>query len=230
MIRPRGILLDFYGTVVEEDDAAITAICEEIAAAASARVAVQQVALLWSRRFARLCHNAHDREFRLQRELELRSLRGILRHFGASLDARVLSQRLYNYWRQPRVLPEARSVLRRCRAPVCLVSNIDNADLRAALDHCRLSFAHVVTSEDCAAYKPRPAPFRRALELLNLGPRDVLSVGDSLRSDVGGAKALGIPTLWLNRQSRILLPEEEQPDFVAADLSGMLVVGRSRVG
>jgi len=226
---PRAILLDFYGTVVEEDDATIAAICEEIAAAASARVAPQQVASFWSGRFADLCYDAHGRRFRPQKDLELRSLRETLKQFDARLDAQLLSQRLYDYWRQPKLLPEVRGVLARVRVPICLVSNIDDAELDAALAHCSLTFNHVVTSERCRAYKPHPAPFERALGLLRLSPREVLSVGDSWRSDVRGAKTLGIAALWVNRQGRILLAEEEQPDFMAADLRGILVVGHPQV-
>jgi beta-phosphoglucomutase-like phosphatase (HAD superfamily) len=52
--------------------------------------------------------------------------------------------------------------------PVCIVSDIDRADLEAAIDHHRLTFARVVTGEDVRSYKPRPEPFERALELLGV--------------------------------------------------------------
>ena len=224
---PRAILLDFYGTVVQEDDVPVLRICEEIALAAG-NAAPQQVASYWSRRFAELCHDSHGARFRLQKELELRSLQDTLGRFQAALNAQELSQRLYDYWRRPAVLPDVRAVLGRCPVPICLVSNIDNAELRAALGHCRLSFTWVVTSEDCRAYKPHPAPFRRALELLGVAPQDVLHVGDSLGSDVQGAKALGIPVLWINRKGRVPSAEEEQPDYIAADLTGILAVTGTR--
>lgn len=47
-----------------------------------------------------------------------------------------------------------------------------------------------MTSEDARAYKPRPEPFRLALDRLGLCPGDVLHVGDSPASDVAGAQAL----------------------------------------
>jgi 2-haloacid dehalogenase/putative hydrolase of the HAD superfamily len=40
---PQAILLDFYGTVVEEDDAYIQKICQEIAEAASSTVTAAEV-------------------------------------------------------------------------------------------------------------------------------------------------------------------------------------------
>ena len=115
-------------------------------------------------------------------------------------------------------------MLERCDVPVCLVSNIDNAELRSALWNVGLSFDHVVTSEDCRSYKPRPEMFARALSVLELEPDEVLHVGDSFGSDVRGAHAVGIPVLWINRGGRPAPSADVTPDYVASDLTGLLAV------
>jgi FMN phosphatase YigB (HAD superfamily) len=54
---------------------------------------------------------------------------------------------------------------------------------------------HVVVSDDLggrAVRKPHPAPFRRALALLDLPPGDVVHVGDRSAKDVAGAHGVGI--------------------------------------
>ena len=38
-----------------------------------------------------------------------------------------------------------------------------------------------------------------ALDKTGLAPEEVIHIGDSISSDVKGASALGIKTLWLNR-------------------------------
>ena len=48
----------------------------------------------------------------------------------------------------------------------------------------------------------RPELFRLALAETGLAPGEVVHIGDSLSSDVGGAAPLGISALWLNRNSR----------------------------
>jgi 2-haloacid dehalogenase/putative hydrolase of the HAD superfamily len=63
--------------------------------------------------------------------------------------------------------------------------------------------------------------FESALSLLGLSNEQVLHVGDSLRSDVGGAKALGIPVLWVNRSNRKLCAQVEPPDYTSTDLMGV---------
>jgi 2-haloalkanoic acid dehalogenase type II len=217
---PQAILLDFYGTVVEEDDAYIGRICREVAAASPLHPSVSEVGAHWSCLFGQMCNDSFDAAFRTQEEIERRSLGRVLQHFQAGVDGKALSHILIAYWAAPTLFPESVSVLSQCRVPVCLVSNIDNRELDLALEHTGLSFDWVVTSEDCRAYKPRSAMFKRALSLLNVHPEDVLHVGDSLGSDVRGAKTLGMPVLWINRRERST-PSANAPDYSAPDLTGL---------
>jgi putative hydrolase of the HAD superfamily len=57
-------------------------------------------------------------------------------------------------------------------------------------------FDHVVTFEDTGERKPSPAPFRRALELLQVGASDAIMVGDWAERDVAGAANLGMTTAF----------------------------------
>lgn len=57
-------------------------------------------------------------------------------------------------------------------------------------------FDHVITFEDTRVRKPDPAPFMRALELLAMRPDEVIMVGDWPERDMGGAKNVGITTVY----------------------------------
>ena len=226
MKRPRAILLDFYGTVVEESDVPITRICDRIAEACPGTVDSKEIGSNWWRIFGDMCFKSHGSSFQPEREVEIACLQELLLHFGAELDIGEVVQAFYKYWDeywvQPAIFPESREVMANCDVPICLVSNVDNADLASALKHTELSFEMVVTSEDCRAYKPRPEPFEKALSLLGLTYGEALHVGDSFSSDIQGAKALGIPALWINRKGRQLPVDHEPPDYVSADLTGIL--------
>ncbi len=222
--RPRAILLDFYGTVVAEDDVPISQICRQIAESSSRGPTPGEVGDYWGQQFSQLCYESIGPSFRAQKDLELISLQCVLEHFAAELDANILSQVLYEYWRRPEILPESRTALAQCNVPICLVSNIDNAELDSALRHNGLSFESIVTSEDCRAYKPRAIIFEKALAMLGMTAREVLFVGDSLGSDVRGAKELDMPVLWINKK-RISVPSGDlAPDYVSNDLTGLLDV------
>ena len=132
-IRPRALLLDFYGTLVEEDDAVIARIVAEICAASPLAPAPAEVAARWNARFAASCAEAHGARFRRQRELEVESLRDVLGRFRCALDAEALSAELFAYWARPRPAPGAAEFLRELALPVCVVSNIDQRELELAI-------------------------------------------------------------------------------------------------
>jgi putative hydrolase of the HAD superfamily len=72
-----------------------------------------------------------------------------------------------------------------------------------------------VFASEAAARKPDPAIFVRALTELGVAAENTLFVGDSLASDLGGAKALGMHTcqaLWFRADDDPAAPE---PDFQA---------------
>ena len=219
---PRVILLDFYGTVVEEDDVPISEICRQISAVSPLRATAGEVGSYWSDLFHQMCSESYGAKFQTQRELELVSLKHILRHFEADLDAEALSEFLYEYWSHPTIFPESKEVLAQCQIPICVVSNIDNLDLYSALEHHNLTFDWLLTSEDCQAYKPRQEVFERALSIVGVSGDEVLHVGDSFNNDVCGAKHQGIPVLWVNRKRKAASDADMAPEYMSSDLTGLL--------
>jgi 2-haloacid dehalogenase/putative hydrolase of the HAD superfamily len=220
--QPRAILLDFYGTIVHDDDQPLAEICRQVAAASPQPVTTREVGAYWGRSFVEWCARSHGPAFRTQRALERLSLQEVLGHFSAALDAEALSSALYEHWARPPLWSESVEILLQCAVPLCLVSNIDDADLQAALVHNGLTFEYTVTSEACRAYKPRREMFERAQQLLGLSAAEVLHVGDSLGSDVRGARQAGVPVLWINRRGRTPPDGAPAPDHVSTDLSGLL--------
>ena len=75
----------------------------------------------------------------------------------------------------------------------------DTADILSALEYHELKPDGVFTSEDAKSYKPRKELFQLALQSAGLQGNEVVHIGDSLNSDVKGAGALSINTIWLNR-------------------------------
>jgi putative hydrolase of the HAD superfamily len=60
----------------------------------------------------------------------------------------------------------------------------------------------VLVSEEFGVAKPDPEIFREALRLAGVRPEEAIFVGDSIEFDMVGARAAGIPTVWVNRQQR----------------------------
>jgi HAD superfamily hydrolase (TIGR01509 family) len=122
------------------------------------------------------------------------------------------------------VRPEARQAVRDAaeRVAVAVVSGSARSEIEPVLEAAGLSssIAALVASEDIERGKPAPDGYRRALELLELGPHEAVAVEDS---DVGiaAAKAAGLRcvavtgTLHLDRLSAAdEIIEGLDPDFV----------------
>jgi FMN phosphatase YigB (HAD superfamily) len=88
------------------------------------------------------------------------------------------------------------------------------------------AFAVRVFSSDSRSVKPSPALFVEALRGCGVhgrGPHpDVVVVGDSLRCDVGGARAAGLRTIWINPAGAAPSADEPQPDAWVPDLCDLV--------
>jgi len=214
----KSILLDFYGTLVEEDDHVVSRIANAIGAASCTPIDQKQIGRDWSDHIVSLFSEVYAEDFRTQRAIEVESIQAIVRKYGVDLDARSLAQELFAYWQAPTTLDDGSWFVANCRLPVCIVSNIDDRDLVAAISKIGWVFDAVVTSEGCRSYKPRPEMFLAALEKLKCSASEVLHIGDSLNTDVVGAQRLGISTAWVNRKNKPLPTAAQAPTFVVADL------------
>jgi putative hydrolase of the HAD superfamily len=108
-----------------------------------------------------------------------------------------------HYQRLRRTVPGVRQVLERLqgRAVVGVVTNNEVAEQERKLDHLRLRplIDFMVVSEGVGVSKPDPGIFLLALEKAKALPEETVMIGDSWRSDVTGARNVGIRPVWFNR-------------------------------
>lgn len=86
-------------------------------------------------------------------------------------------------------------------------------------ERCGLAgrFGFVVFAQDHGVEKPDPRIFAIALEQAGCAADQLLHVGDSLQSDVLGARRAGIGSIWLNR-GRTPNQSEIRPDLEVSSL------------
>ncbi len=202
----KGVFLDFYGTVVHEDGVIVQDICEHILRTSRA-ADISQIKYYWWEEFQNLFSNSFCESFCTQRALEHQSIVNTLQHFCSTESAEEICKLMFERWEKPPLFEDAKVFMDRCPVPVYIVSNIDINDIKKAIDYHGLKPARVFTSEEARAYKPRKELFELALRETGLLPEDIVHIGDSFSSDVRGAKALGIPAIWLNRYMKAA-PEE----------------------
>ncbi len=223
------IFLDFYGTVVGGDRRAVELVCGRVVQELGLALAPADFAIRWGKQFFGLIESCHGDHFTTLREIEFRSLRSTLGQAADGVDLSTFVADLDAYWANPPVHDDAAAFLKTTPLPICCVSNADERPLRAAITKLGLTFAEVVSSESVRSYKPNRTIFEAALERMSCSPDRVLHVGDSLHSDVAGASALGIKTVWVHRNDRIHDIGTARPDYTItslSELSSIITLGR----
>lgn len=85
-------------------------------------------------------------------------------------------------------------------------------------------FAGAVAAHDAGAAKPHPRIYAHLVELSGFAPHEILHVGDDPENDVAGARAAGMPTVWLNREGREWPAVLPRADFDARDMAEVVAL------
>ena len=102
---------------------------------------------------------------------------------------------------------------------VATLTNSGEEQTQALLDSAGLAdlVEGIYTTADVQAYKPHPAPYRRALDELGLAPADVAFVA-AHGWDVVGARAVGMKAVWVDRLECLWPLPVPEPDLRAEGL------------
>ena len=102
--------------------------------------------------------------------------------------------------------PEVPAVLRQLqrRHRLAAISNTDDDLIAGSLDLLGVALDGVITAQQARAYKPNPALFHHAHQVLGVDPDGVLHVAASQALDLTVCKAMGIRAIWVNRRGETL--------------------------
>lgn len=225
MDRIRAITFDAFGTIVTSGQEALIRVSGRVVRDHLPAVDAARFLGRWDHYFFGIDHTP----FLTLAEATEASLERAFEEFGVEADPEPYVEMLRAEWLLARPYPEVPAVLEALAGvPTAVVSNADDAMLKAILARNRLEFDAVVTSEACRAYKPAAPIFEAALRELGVAPAEALHVGDSLEADVGGAQRLGMATAWVDRTREAVRPGGPTPDLVVSDLTGLLpALGRT---
>ncbi len=218
------VFMDFFGTVADGDRYQVEQTSRHIVRDYGLSISGQELSLRWGRHFFAVADRSNHRDFKTLYECECVSLRQTMCDLGVDCDPRPYADELQRYWRNPPLHGEAKHALATLGVPVCCISNVDEADLQSAIAVHGLEFEGVVSSERARSYKPDARIFQYAMGLMGVGPDRCVHVGDSLHSDIGGAQALGIYTVWLRRDGRISDIGGSKPDLTINSLTELITM------
>jgi FMN phosphatase YigB (HAD superfamily) len=94
---------------------------------------------------------------------------------------------------------EDTQVLEKIKQPIGIISNFNNT-LRSKLDESfNINFCNIIVSEEIGISKPDLEFYKRALEIIDVDPKKILYIGDSVKLDLHPATLCGINTLVIDR-------------------------------
>lgn len=214
-----GLFVDLYGTLTTGDRDAVEAVCQRVITDTGLSLTARELSVIWGERFFQAL-DRHTRDgFATLFAIEAATLHETLAEMAIALDPQPYVRDLSRYWQDPPLQADALEFLASCPYPLCIVSNADRADAEQTLRRHDIRPAALVTSEDARSYKPDAQIFADALRLTGWRRDQVMHVGDSLHSDVGGARGARLRSAWINRQHRIhdvgtACPDHEFPGLL----------------
>lgn len=199
MSRPRALLFDVFGTLVDWRTGVLEA-AEQSGLRAGAAGDWPAVVDDWRRAYrpaldrARAVSGWRDLDV-----LQAETLTEVLDSHGVVLPAHE-QQALVLSWRRLPPWPDSRAGLDRLRADhvTATLSNGHVALLVDLLRHADLRVDAVLSAELAASYKPDPAVYLRGAELLGLVPSEVAMVA-AHADDLVAAAAVGLRPVFVRR-------------------------------
>lgn len=200
----KALLVDFFGTLVREDDGLIRDLSRRICDTSPRVVSPGEVAHFWWETMTALFHGHSGADWVSLVELEEMALEEVAARFESHISIRDALEEIVQSWQRPEAFSDTRQFMSRLPLPVCVVANSDRDPLDAAVGYAQLEVQAAVTSEDAQSYKPDTEIFYYALKVMGVKPAEALFVGDSIYYDIEPAQRAGMYTAWINRTGRTL--------------------------
>ena len=193
----KAITIDFYGTLVRDNNAVVRDICRRVSqSAVKMLVAPADVGIAWWRVIEEMIKSG---TFYDSKTLEKTALQKIIAQFNSVEDVDELYNEVMSSLRRPILYSDTQTFLDNLPLPFLIIENCDTDILEDALYYSMIESENHITSSDVQAYKPSLTLFKEAIKKLELKPNEILHVGSSLKYDIAPAKKLGLNTCWLNR-------------------------------
>ena len=110
-----------------------------------------------------------------------------------------------------------------------ILSNTDREFIEASMQAIGVPFELAIVAAEIGSYKPALAHWHAFYEQTGADPARHVHVAESNFHDIGPARELGIPSVWINRRGEKakVLPDREQPNLTGlAEALDVLVPAR----
>ena len=104
------------------------------------------------------------------------------------------------FWMYAPAFEDAKPFFEKCPLPIYVITNNGVRYVGEGMRDKGLEPAGIICGDMARAYKPHRELFEKALEISGCSADEVVHIGDSMASDVAGARAAGILPILLDRK------------------------------
>ena len=212
---PEVITFDFYGTLVQNKPEAQARFAQILSWNRASHIDAR----VFYGRWVRLVSDLQHGPFQLYRDICEAALERAFAEHGIAGRARDVEHYFDGFSKFP-LWPETEPVLGELgqRFSLGIVTNCDQ-NLFALTPKPSVPIRFHFTSEAARGYKADGTLFRYVLRETSIRPSALLHAGQSQRTDLVGAKPLGITCAWINRHALNRDEDVPKPDFEFSDLT-----------
>ena len=166
-------------------------------------------------------HTSCDCEFMTERDIFIARIQMFYDRYHVNRNAENDADSLLAEAFERKAYPEIKVVLNELMKNylVFIGSNTDNDVLENVMQKNSIAVHKVYTSENLKCYKPAGRFFTKILDDNGLSPDEVLFVGDSITDDILGPKAIGMKTVWLDRNG---IGGNSGQDYTITDMNELI--------
>lgn len=197
----KAIFLDYTGTITKETGPDMEEMLMRCYKNSDAKTPEAMLGFWW-KKLKELEERSCGEDFLTEDEIVDKILEAAVKELNLKENLAELHRLCQRFWMYAPIFEDAEEFFKKCPLPIYVLTNDGVSYIEEAMRHKNLKPAGIVSGEMVRAYKPHREMFEKALEMSGCKPEEVVHIGDSLISDVKGAKEAGIRPILLDRKGR----------------------------
>ncbi|MBR1751287.1 MAG: HAD family hydrolase [Ruminococcus sp.] len=194
----KAIFMDYTGTMVKEDEPNTRELLKYFISHSDIKDPKEVLRIVWGK-VKELEAASFGDNFIGNDERSDRILRFCTESCGLKGDLKLMHELWRKIWIYAPLFDDVKPFFERAELPIYVISNDDLCYLEESFRIKDIHPAGIISAETARACKPNMAIFEKALSTANVKPDEAVHIGDSITSDVEGAKAVGIKPIYLSR-------------------------------
>ncbi len=201
----KAIFMDYTGTMVKEDEPNTRELLKYFIMHSDIKDPNEVLRIVWSK-IKTLESASYGEHFIVNDEKVDQILSYCTENCGLKGDLDYMHGIWRKIWAEAPLFDDVKPFFERTKLPVYVISNDDLCYLEESFKLKGIHPAGIISAETVRACKPHKAIFEEALRVAGVKPDEAVHIGDSVTSDVEGARALGITPVYLLRNGTVDVP------------------------